>query len=164
MCAYLIVVFHVRQQYVTKMSLAQDDDMIDAFPADRTDQPFSISVLPWGARRRWSITNAHCPRTYSAGRLTIPSNRDPSNKGRFAIHYFAINCTHYLDLMRMLERLEICRTSSGLHGTSQRKENPLVDRSFFNPITNIEHHANTIGRIGRVAHMYVTKRYRNVLG
>jgi hypothetical protein len=43
--ADLIVVFHVRQQYVTKMSFTQDDDMIDAFPADRTDQPFSISVF-----------------------------------------------------------------------------------------------------------------------
>jgi hypothetical protein len=36
------------------MSFAQTDDMIDAFPAGRTDQPFSISVFPWGARRRWS--------------------------------------------------------------------------------------------------------------
>src|SRR5271169_2545061 len=59
MRAYLIVIFHIRQQYVTKMSFAQDDDMIDAFPADRTDQPFSISVLPRGTRRSWSITNTH---------------------------------------------------------------------------------------------------------
>jgi hypothetical protein len=35
MRAYLVIVFHVRQQHVTKMSFAQDDDMIDAFPADR---------------------------------------------------------------------------------------------------------------------------------
>jgi hypothetical protein len=41
------------------MAFAYDDDVIDAFPADRTDQPFSISVLPWGARRRRPITNAH---------------------------------------------------------------------------------------------------------
>src|SRR6266700_8041597 len=59
MCACLIVVFHVRQQHVTKMSFAYYDDMIDAFPADRTDEPFSISVLPWGARRRRPIANAH---------------------------------------------------------------------------------------------------------
>ena len=32
MRAYLIVVFHVRQQHVTKMSFTQDDDMIDAIP------------------------------------------------------------------------------------------------------------------------------------
>jgi hypothetical protein len=59
MRSYLVVVFHVRQQCVPKMSFTQNDDMIDAFPTDRADQPFSISVLPWGARRRWSITNAH---------------------------------------------------------------------------------------------------------
>src|ERR1700686_3577766 len=70
MRSYLIVVFHVRQQYVTKMSFAQDDDMVKAFPADRTDQPFSISVLPWGARRRRSIADAY--RSESANKdLTI---------------------------------------------------------------------------------------------
>ena len=37
MGAHLIVVIHVRQQNVAKMPFAQDDDMIDAFPADRTD-------------------------------------------------------------------------------------------------------------------------------
>ena len=57
--AYLIVVFHVRQQDVTQMSFTQDDDVINAFPADRTDEPLSISVLPWGARRCWPIANAH---------------------------------------------------------------------------------------------------------
>jgi hypothetical protein len=31
------------------MSFAYYDDMINAFPAERTDQPFSISVLAWGA-------------------------------------------------------------------------------------------------------------------
>ena len=59
MRAHLIVIFHVRQQHVTKMSFPRDDDMIDTFPADRTYRPFNISVLPWGARQRWSITNAH---------------------------------------------------------------------------------------------------------
>ena len=34
-------------------------DMINALPADRTDQPFSITVLPWGARRGRPIANAH---------------------------------------------------------------------------------------------------------
>src|SRR5262249_1625400 len=59
MCACLIVVAHVRQQHMAKMSFPYDDEMIDAFPADRTDQPFSISVLPWRARRRRPIANAH---------------------------------------------------------------------------------------------------------
>src|SRR5205814_634353 len=41
-----IVVGHVRQQHVTQMAFAKHHDMINAFPADRADQPFCISVLP----------------------------------------------------------------------------------------------------------------------
>src|SRR6476469_5361454 len=53
------MVVHVRQQHVTNMPLAEYNNMVKAFPPDRTDQPFSICVLPWRARRRRSITNAH---------------------------------------------------------------------------------------------------------
>ena len=55
----LVVVFHVRQQYVTEMSLAQHNNMIKALPSDRTDESLSKSVLPWRAWRRGSIANAH---------------------------------------------------------------------------------------------------------
>jgi hypothetical protein len=41
------------------VSLAEDDDMIKAFPSDRADQPFSMSILPWRSRRGWSVTNAY---------------------------------------------------------------------------------------------------------
>jgi hypothetical protein len=41
------------------MSLAEHDDMIKTFAPDRTDQPFSLSILPWRSRRRWSVTYAH---------------------------------------------------------------------------------------------------------
>ena len=58
MRAYLIVVFHVRQQNVAKMSFARDNDMIDAFSADRTDQPFSISALP---RERGDVGRSRMP-------------------------------------------------------------------------------------------------------
>src|SRR5258708_39631693 len=33
--------------------------MVKAFPSDRTDQPFSISILPRGTRRRRSIADAY---------------------------------------------------------------------------------------------------------
>src|ERR1700688_2511103 len=59
MRTYLIVVLHVRQQDVTKMSFAQHDNMIDTFPSDRTDQSFGVSVLPRGTRRCRSVANAH---------------------------------------------------------------------------------------------------------
>ena len=53
-----VVVGHVRQQHVTQMAFAKHNDMINAFPADRADQPFCISVLPRRARRRRTISNA----------------------------------------------------------------------------------------------------------
>ena len=56
---YLVVITHVRQQDVTEVALAEYNNVVKAFPSDRTDQPFSISVLAWRARRRRSITNAH---------------------------------------------------------------------------------------------------------
>src|SRR6202011_256089 len=54
-----IVIFHVTEQQVTEVAFAEYNDVVKAFPADRTDQPFSISILPRGARRRRSIANAH---------------------------------------------------------------------------------------------------------
>jgi hypothetical protein len=38
------------------MPLAEYHDMIETFAPDRTDQPFSMSILPWRSRRRWPIT------------------------------------------------------------------------------------------------------------
>ena len=70
MRAGLIVIFHVTEQQVTEVALAEYDNVVKAFPADRTDQPFSISILPRGARRRRSIADAY--RSESANKdLTI---------------------------------------------------------------------------------------------
>ena len=54
-----IVILHVTEQQVTKVALAEYNDVVKAFPADRTDQPFSISILPGRARWRRSIANAY---------------------------------------------------------------------------------------------------------
>ena len=40
------------------MALAEHNNVVKAFPADRTDQPFSISIFPRRARRRRSIANS----------------------------------------------------------------------------------------------------------
>src|SRR6202790_2670447 len=67
---YLVVIIHVRQQDVTEVSLAEHNNVVKAFAADRTYQPFSISILPRGARRRRSIADAY--RSESADKnLTI---------------------------------------------------------------------------------------------
>src|ERR1017187_4887884 len=44
---------------MTEVSLAEHNNVVKALPSDRTDQPFGISVLPWGARRCRPVTNAH---------------------------------------------------------------------------------------------------------
>src|SRR6266849_7342433 len=59
MRAYLIIIFQVRQQYVTEVPLSEHNNVVKAFPSDRTDQPFGTSILPRGAWRCWSVANAH---------------------------------------------------------------------------------------------------------
>src|SRR5260370_35618354 len=59
MCPYVVVITHVRQQDVTEVSLAEHNNVVKAFPSDRTDQPFGISTLPRGARRRRSVADAY---------------------------------------------------------------------------------------------------------
>jgi hypothetical protein len=44
---------------VAEVALAEHDNVVEAFPSDRTDQPFGMSVSPWGTRRGRLITNAH---------------------------------------------------------------------------------------------------------
>src|SRR3984885_2335290 len=65
-----IVIFHVTEQQVTKVAFAEYNDVVNALPSDRTDQPFGICVLPRGTRRCWPVANAY--RSESADKdLTI---------------------------------------------------------------------------------------------
>src|SRR3979411_1106770 len=54
-----MIKFKLRQQQVTEVALAEHNNVVEAFPSDRTDQPFGMSVLPWGTRRRRPIANTH---------------------------------------------------------------------------------------------------------
>src|SRR5258708_22540696 len=45
-----------------EMPLAEHDNAVKTFPPDRTDRPFTISVLPRRSRRGWPIPNAHRPK------------------------------------------------------------------------------------------------------
>jgi|APFre7841882630_1041343.scaffolds.fasta_scaffold11883_5 hypothetical protein len=42
----IIVIRHVRKEHVAQMPLAKHDDMIETPPSDRTDQAFTVSILP----------------------------------------------------------------------------------------------------------------------
>ena len=46
MRAGLVVICHVREQYVPEVTLAEHNDVIEYLPPDRANQPFSIGVLP----------------------------------------------------------------------------------------------------------------------
>src|SRR5258707_15353695 len=54
MRAYLIIIFQVRQQHMSEVPLSEHNNVVKAFPSDRTDQPFGVSILPRGA-----VANAH---------------------------------------------------------------------------------------------------------
>src|SRR5258708_11760585 len=59
MRAYLIIIFQVRQQHMSEVPLSEHNNVVKAFPSDRTDQPFGVSILPRGAWRPWSVANPH---------------------------------------------------------------------------------------------------------
>jgi hypothetical protein len=44
------------------MPLAEHDNVVKTLPPDRTDRPFTISVLPRRSRRGWPIPNTHRPK------------------------------------------------------------------------------------------------------
>ena len=45
------------------MPFAKDHNVVEAFPPDRADETFAISILPGGTRGRWSVPNAHRPQS-----------------------------------------------------------------------------------------------------
>ena len=57
-----IIVGRVRSQQMAKMPLAEHDNMVQAIASDRTDHPFTISILPRRSRRGRPIPNAHRPK------------------------------------------------------------------------------------------------------
>src|SRR5258708_31340072 len=59
MRSHLVIVFQVRQQHMSKVPLSEHNNVVKAFPSDRTDQPFGTSILPRGAWRCRPVANAH---------------------------------------------------------------------------------------------------------
>src|SRR5271169_3257596 len=59
MRASLVVIPLIRFKQVAKMPFAKHNNIVQAIPPDRADQPFRISVLPWRSRCSRPVTNAH---------------------------------------------------------------------------------------------------------
>ena len=55
----IVVIAGIGLEDMAKVSFAERNNMIKAFPADGTDQPLRISVLPGRSRRGGAIANAH---------------------------------------------------------------------------------------------------------
>ena len=56
--ARAVVVFHVRQQNVPQVSLPDRPRLVEAFPADRADQPLRTAILPRRSRGDRPVTDA----------------------------------------------------------------------------------------------------------
>jgi hypothetical protein len=44
-----------------QVRLAKDDDLIQAFAAERANQAFGMTILPWRVKRNWPVADAHRP-------------------------------------------------------------------------------------------------------
>jgi hypothetical protein len=54
-----VVIAGIGFEDTAKVSFAEHNNMIEAFPADGTDQPLRIRVLPGRPRRGGAIANAN---------------------------------------------------------------------------------------------------------
>ena len=54
-----IVVVGVAPKDPAQLSFTGDHDTVETFSPDRADQPLSVGILPWRARRRRMISYAH---------------------------------------------------------------------------------------------------------
>src|SRR3984893_19524466 len=52
----------VRAKQMAEMPLAEHDNVVKTLPPDRTNRPFTISVLPRRSRRGWPVPNTHRPK------------------------------------------------------------------------------------------------------
>src|SRR3979490_1779277 len=55
----LVVIVKVRRQHAAQMMLIEDDDVIQTFTADRTNDAFDVAVLPRRARRSNNLLDTH---------------------------------------------------------------------------------------------------------
>lgn len=79
----LVVVAAEGRKDAAQVGLAKNDDVIEAFPADRTDQPLRVPVLPRASPSRWVITDAHGGKTLRDCLAVTPVAVPDHELGRF---------------------------------------------------------------------------------
>ena len=55
-----IIVACIGAHHAPQVPLANDNDVVQAFPANGPNQSFSKTVLPRRPRRDWLVPNVHC--------------------------------------------------------------------------------------------------------
>src|SRR5262245_47324174 len=60
MCSGVVMILKIARQHAAQMAFVEDDDVIQTFPTDRTDETLSIGVLPRGSRRGDNLRDPHC--------------------------------------------------------------------------------------------------------
>ena len=54
-----VAIVHIRNEHLTQVPLAKDDNMVKTFLPDRANQPFRMTILPGRLGRSWPVANAH---------------------------------------------------------------------------------------------------------
>src|SRR6476620_1477210 len=57
----VVVILKIARQYAAQVTLVEDDHVIQAFTADRTDQTLDIGVLPMLSRSSDDLRDSHRP-------------------------------------------------------------------------------------------------------
>src|SRR5207249_7808314 len=63
-----VVIIQVRSNRPTQRRFVEDDHVIEAFAADRTDHTFNIGALPGRSRRGKDLSNIHRPKLLLKGK------------------------------------------------------------------------------------------------
>ena len=61
-----VVVIPIGNQHAAQVRSVEDDQVVEAFPTDRSDDSFGIGVLSGTTRRDRSVADAHRPQTLLA--------------------------------------------------------------------------------------------------
>ena len=129
-----IVVAGVARKDPAQMALAEDDDVIEAFPADRADQSLRMTVLPRRPRRRRVIAYAHRRKTLR-DRLAVASVTVPDH-----VVWCLFPRERFCDLPGDPVRRRMCRYAQGdqppplVPEDDQNEEQAKADRRHYHEV------------------------------
>jgi hypothetical protein len=96
---------------MAKMPLTEHDHVVKTFPPDRTDRPFTISVLPRRSRCGWPIPNAHRPKAADED-VTVDRVAVTDDASRF--YFPTIGLGELVGSSRTRDVNEIARRTTGV--------------------------------------------------